>query len=126
MTMATSETKISDSYFLGLYLEAQAVFIDTFSDANARNEDRYGIINAGILLPISSDNRLQAMIELNETLDKKLWRTALAEGNQLGITPALRYVTDTLSFTAGAQLLSKDTNGYDDTIRWIGTFSHQF
>jgi hypothetical protein len=126
MFMATSETKILGDSFLGLYLEAQAVFIDTLSKANKKIQDRYGVINAGVLLPIGANNRLQAMLELNKTLEKKRWQTALAEGDQTGITQALRYVTDTLSFTAGAQFLSKDTKGYKDTIRWIGTFSHQF
>jgi hypothetical protein len=127
MVMATSETKISANSFLGIYLEAQAVFIDGFSAGiTTSTQDRYGVINAGILLPISANNRLQAMLELNKTTRKRRTNTALAEGDQTGITPALRYVTDTLSFTAGAQLLSKDTTGYEDTIRWIGTFSYQF
>jgi hypothetical protein len=127
MALATSETKIFTNSFLGLYLEAQAVFIDGFSGARAtETQDKYGVINAGVLLPVSTNNRFQAMIELSDTIGKRLGKTALAEGNQLAITPALRYVTDTLSFTAGAQLLSKDAKKYEDTTRWIGTFSYQF
>jgi len=126
MVMATSETKIGVNSFLGIYLEAQAVFLDTLSVTNKTGQDRYGILNAGVLLPISSNNRLQAMIEVNDTTDKKLSNTSLREGDQLGITPALRYVTDTLSITAGTQFLKKDTAGYKDTVRWIGTISYQF
>jgi hypothetical protein len=127
MVMATSETKIATNSFLGLYLEAQAVYIDGFSGTRSTNtQDQYGVINAGVLLPISTNNRLQAMLELNENLYKRRARTVLAENNQLGVTPALRYVTDTMSFTAGAQILNKDAKGYGNTIRWIGTVSYQF
>lgn len=127
MALATSETKIFTNSFLGLYLEAQAVFIDGFSaDHTTSTQDRYGVINAGVLLPVSANNRFQAIIELSDTIGKARYRTALAEGNQSSITPALRYVTDTLSVTAGAQFLSKDAKKYEDTTRWIGTFSYQF
>lgn len=127
MALATSETRILDSSFLGIYLEAQAVFIDGFSAGNTTStQDRYGVINAGLLLPVSANNRFQAMLELSGTVGKERRNTVLAEGDQSGITPALRYVTDTLSLTAGAQFLSKDMKGYEDTIRWIGTLSYQF
>ncbi len=127
MALASSETKILDNSFLGIYLEAQMVFIDGFSaGTKTSTQDRYGVLNAGLLLPISANNRFQAMLELSDTIKKTMGTTALAEGNQLGITPALRYVTDTLSITAGAQFLQKDTTGYKDTIRWTGTCSYQF
>jgi len=125
MVMATSETKIFNNSFLGIYLEAQAVFIDGFSAGYATStQDRYGVLNAGLLLPISPNNHLQAMLELNKTL--KARGASPDASNQTGITPALRYVTESLSITAGAQFLRKDTIGYDDTIRWIGTISYQF
>ena len=124
MALASSETKISTDFVLGLYMEAQMVFIDTFSAANTANEDRYGVLNAGVLLPVSADNRFQAMLELNDTINKNI--TGLAEGTQLGITPALRYVTNTMNVTAGAQFLKKDTTGFGDTVRWIVSFSRQF
>ena len=126
MVLATSETKISTNSFLGIYLETQAVFIDGFSGGYSTNtQDRYGVINAGVLLPISTSNQWQAMLELNNTVKKRNSASA-ADSNQSGITPAIRYVTVTRSFTAGAQILRKDTKGYDDTVRWIGTFSSQF
>ena len=127
MVLATSETRIGDNSFLGIYLETQAVFIDGFSAGNGTNtQDRYGVINIGLLLPISESNRLQAMLELSDNVRKRHTRTVLAEGDQSGVTPALRYVTDTLSVTAGIQFLRKDTKGYEDTLRWIGTLSYQF
>jgi hypothetical protein len=127
MVMASSETRIFDNSFLGLYIEAQAVYIDGLSGyKKTSTQDQYGIINAGVLLPVSTNNRLQAMLELNDTLYKRNTKTALGEGDQLSITPALRYVTDSMCFTAGAQLLHKDTTGYEDTIRWIGTVSYRF
>jgi hypothetical protein len=127
MALATSETSIASGSALGIYLETQAVFIDGFSYGKKTNtQDRYGVINVGVLLPVSTNNRFQAMIELSDTLGKKRSKTALAEGNHTGITPAIRYVTDALSVTAGAQFLLKDTKGYEDTIRWVGTISYQF
>jgi len=127
MALATSETSIASGSVLGIYLETQAVFIDGFSYGKKTNtQDGHGVINAGLLLPVSTNNRFQAILELNKTLKKRRSNTLLADDNQTAITPALRYVTDTLSVTAGAQLLSKDTKGYEDTIRWIGTLSYQF
>jgi hypothetical protein len=127
MVMASSETRIFSNSFLGLYVEAQAVYIDGVGSSHKTiTQDKYGVLNAGVLLPISTDNRLQAMIELNDTLFKRINNTPLAEGDQIGITPALRYVTKTLNFTAGAQFLHKDTKGYEDSIRWIGTVSYRF
>jgi len=127
MALATSETSIASGSVLGIYLETQAVFIDGFSYGKKTNtQDRYGVINVGVLLPVSTNNRFQAMIELSDTVGKKRSRTALGEGNYTSITPALRYVTDMLSVTAGAQFLLKDTKGYEDTIRWVGTISYQF
>jgi hypothetical protein len=127
IALATSETSIASGSVLGIYLETQAVFIDGFSYGKKTNtQDRYGVINVGVLLPVSTNNRFQTMIELSDTLGKKRSRTALGEGDQMSITPALRYVTDTLSVTAGAQFLSKEAKGYEDTIRWVGTISYQF
>jgi hypothetical protein len=127
IALATSETKISANSVLGLYLEAQAVFIDGFSKGHTTStQDRYAVINAGVLLPVSTSNHFQAMLELSDTLGKRRTRTALAEGDHMAITPALRYVTDILSVSAGAQFLHKDAKGYEDTIRWIGTISYQF
>jgi hypothetical protein len=124
MAMASSETKLTDFSFLGLYLEAQAVFID--QNSKTANTDRYGIINAGALLPISTNNRLQFIVEFNKTLYKKHINSPLSEGNESAITPALRYVTEKWNFTAGAQILSKNIKGYENTTRWIGTFGYKF
>jgi hypothetical protein len=122
LAMATSETKLSEFSFLGLYLEAQAIFLDKGSD-----RDRYAVINAGLLLPISKDNRLQGMLEYNTTFYKdKTTNSDLLAVNQSGITPGLRYATETMNITAGAQILSKDKNGYDGTIRWIATYGYKF
>jgi hypothetical protein len=130
MVMATSETKIFKNSFLGIYLEAQAVFIDGFSAGSTTNatntQDRYGVLNAGILLPISPNNQLQVMLEVNDTFKKSRKNVILGEGDQLGVMPGLRFVTDSLNITAGAQFLRKDAAGFEDTIRWVGTMSYQF
>jgi hypothetical protein len=104
------------------------VFIDGFSGGSStkNTEDRYGVLNAGVLLPISSSNRLQAMVEVSQTVSKTRSNTVLGEGNQFAVTPGLRYVTPSLSISAGAQFLRKEDAGFEDTIRWIGAVSYNF
>jgi hypothetical protein len=120
--MVSMETKLTDFTFLGLYLEGQAIFQD---QGNKATQDKYGVINAGLQLPISKDNRLQGILEYNKTLYKRA-NPALLEVNQRGFTPGLRYVTEKMNFTAGAQILSKNSKAYDSTTRWICTYGYKF
>ena len=125
VAMATSETKLGESSFLGLYFEGQVVFIDRGS--KTPNSDRYYVYNAGLLLPLSSDNRLQGMLEFNGITKKSGGTTAdPLEVNEGGVTPALRFVTKKLNVTAGAQIMDKKVAEYKDTVRWICTVGYTF
>ncbi len=122
LAMASLETKLTEFTFLGLYLETQAIFLD---QGNKAAQDKYGVINAGLQLPISKDNRLQGILEYNKTIYKRD-NPALLEVNQWGVTPGLRYVTKKMNFTAGAQFLSKSSNAYESSTRWICTYGYKF
>lgn len=127
LAMASSEIRTSGTSFVGLYAEAQAVFIDKFSGGRKTpTADKYGVLNAGVLLPISPGNRLQGMLEWNKVLYKDTVAGSVPAVNETGITPGLRYVGDRAHITLGAQFLSKDRNGFDNTIRWIATCGYTF
>jgi hypothetical protein len=126
LALVSSESSILDDSFLGLYLEAQAVFIDELvKGGTTSGAERYGTINVGMLFPLSSEGHLQAVVEYNQLLYKNNWRT-LYERNFNAVTPALRYVTGHLNVSMGAQLINKEQAGYDNTVRFIGTVSYTF
>lgn len=124
--LASSEAPLLEDYYLGLYVEAQAVFIDELvKGSKTPGAERYGYINLGMLFPVALDGHLQAIIEYNQLLYKNNWRV-LYERNFNALTPALRYVTDRFSMSVGAQAINKDAKGWDNTIRFIGTLSYTF
>lgn len=124
--LASSEAPILKDQFLGIYLEAQLVFIDAFTkgSGNTPTAEQYGVFNLGVLTPLAFDNRLQAIIEYNRLIDKN--RNTLNEQDYNVLTPALRFVTANLSVTFGAQLMNKSTAGHEDTVRYISTVSYTF
>jgi hypothetical protein len=132
LALASSESRILDDSFLGLYLEAQAVFIDELvKGSSTPGAERYGTINVGMLFPLSSEGSLQAVVEYNQLLYKSNWHPILKgptlnERNFNAFTPALRFVTERLNISIGAQLINKEQAGYDNTVRYIGTVSYTF
>jgi hypothetical protein len=128
LALASSEARILDDSFLGLYVEAQAVFIDEFARAGSTTPgaERYGIINGGMLFPLAFGGHLQAIIEYNQLLYKSNWRPPLNERNFNALMPALRYVTKRLNVSMGAQIINKEQAGYDSTVRYIGAMSYTF
>jgi len=108
MLIATSENKILDDSFIGVYFEGQAVYNDQIHRVGAvAKEEAYGVINAGLLFPISDDNRVQLGLEYNKVFKKDI--VTLNEGNYTAFTPSLRYAGDIFYAQAGVQFLSVDT-----------------
>ncbi len=126
IVLASSEAPILEDQFLGLYLEAQLVFIDTFTKGSNKTAtaEQYGMINGGVLMPFSFDNRFQAIIEYNRLFDKN--KNTLMERDFNAITPALRFATANLNVTIGAQVMKKRIDTYENTTRFIGTVNYSF
>lgn len=124
--VTTSEAPVFDEHLLGLYIEGQMVFIDEFTKygSHAPTAERYGVINAGVLMPIAFDNRLHAILEYNAILRKN--RPTLNERDFGAVTPSVRYVSRNFSATFGIQFLEKKKAKYEDTVRYIGTVSYMF
>ncbi|HAK60355.1 MAG TPA: hypothetical protein DCO77_08225 [Nitrospiraceae bacterium] len=124
MVMASSEARVLDDSFVGVYFEGQAVLIDQITRSNIASQEMYGVVNAGLLFPISEDNEVQFMLEYNQVFSKNF--ITLGEGNYTAIGPALRYVNRYFNFAFGGQFVNKETAGYDDTMRYFLAMSLNF
>ncbi len=131
MAIATSEKRVEDTV-IGLYLEAQAVFNDQYhgqprnTTADTSYMEKYGVVNAGLLVPISDDDHLQLMVEYNRVFKKDI--ETLYERNYSALTPGLRYVTENFNISVGVQRLNKEDTGSTaaNDNRYVGTMSYKF
>lgn len=128
MGIASWEGRTAAGRVLGVYAESQAVFIDelTKSGSSTRGAERYGVINGGVLFPVSEDNRLQLIAEYNQILYKERYRPTMIEGNQNAGTAAVRYVTKQFSTTAGLQYINKEKSTDQNTYRFVWKLSLTF
>ncbi len=122
MLIGTHEQEMPGNIVLGLYAEGQVVLVDQNSSSSMK--DKYGVINAGILLPIVENNRLQLILEYNLVFDKDI--QTLYEGDYHALTPGLRYVTPQLNITAGVQFMRKEDTTAGNDQRYVGTISYRF
>jgi len=106
---------------LGVYADGQVAGQDL---TEARLEDLYGIMNAGLLLPISKNQNLQMFIEYSLVTGKDT--TTLSGGNFTAFTYGLRLVSAQFNLTFGTQFLRKRVEGYDNSGRVIGLISMKF
>lgn len=114
-----------DNIVIGLYAEGQIVLNDQLeSKQNDPYRDKYGVLNAGILVPVTKGRQLQVMMEFNYVTKKNV--ITPEGGDYTGWTPGLRFVTPSLNITAGVQFLTKDQPGFENDRRYIGTLSYQF
>lgn len=124
MAIASLEGRTSGGRVLGIYAESQAVFIDELlKGGKTPGAERYGIINGGILLPVSADNRLQFIAEYNQILYKSSYRPTMLEGNQNAATAAFRFVTEQFSTTMGVQYINKEKSTDQNTYRFVWKIS---
>lgn len=97
--LASAEVDLSPSlhyyYHAGLYANA-GIFI---RDLGKPTEERHGLLDLGIALPLSPSRRLQLIFEANTTLRNEI----PLQGNYTGLTAALRYVTSSFQLTGGIQ-----------------------
>jgi hypothetical protein len=115
-----TEIKLKD-HILGIYADGQVAGQDL---ADKKLKDLYGIINAGLLFPISKYQNLQMLIEYSLITQKDM--ITLSGGDYSALTYGLRLVTERLNLTIGTQSIHKKLEGYDNSGRVIGLMSIKF
>ncbi len=106
---------------VGIYADGQLAGQDI---AERRLQDLYGIMNAGLLFPISKYRNLQMFMEYSLITRKDI--KTVSGGDYTAITYGLRLVTDRFNLTIGTQSLHKKLEGYDNSSRVIGLMSAKF
>ncbi|MDA8422368.1 MAG: hypothetical protein M0Z89_03440 [Nitrospiraceae bacterium] len=126
MLIGTHEKEMpEEDIVIGFYVEGQVVLNDQLEGRlNNPYRDKYGVINAGILVPITEGRQVQVIVEYNYVTRKDVLTPE--GGNFSAVTPGLRFVTPSLNITAGVQFLTKDLPGFENDQRYIGTLSYQF
>ena len=115
-----TEIKWKD-HILGIYADGQMAGQDL---TDKKLKDLYGIINAGLLFPISKYQNLQMLIEYSLITHKDVM--TLSGGGYTALTYGLRLVTERLNLTIGTQSIHKQLEGYDNSGRVIGLMSIKF
>jgi hypothetical protein len=125
MLIGTTEKEMPGDYFIGIYFEGQLVFNDNLrGPSSSAYSDKYGVFNGGILLPLTSDRRFQAILEYNAVTKKDV--VTLYDKDYSALMPGLRYVTPNLNISIGVQFLQRDQAGFDNDARYVGTISYVF
>jgi hypothetical protein len=125
MLIGSSETEMPDDIVLGVYFEGQIVYNDSlpWEDADS-DSDRYGVLNAGLLLPLNANRNLQAIVEYSSVVKKNI--PTIYEENHHAIMPALRFVTEKLNLSVGVQFYHRTDDAATNNRRYIGTLSYAF
>lgn len=105
-------------HILGIYADGQIAGHDL---KDKELKDWYGIVNAGLLFPISKYQNLQMFIEYSLITQKDVM--TLSGGDYTALTYGLRLVTERFNLTIGTQSLHKQIENYDSSGRVIGLMS---
>lgn len=125
MLIGAHEMEMPDGIVLGLYAEGQVVLIDQLEEKGSSSyQEKYGVINLGVLIPVTEDNEWQVIAEFNSVSQKDI--ATLGETDYTAFMPGLRYVTPTLNMTVGVQFLNKDLPGVKNDLRYIATLGFLF
>ena len=89
-----------------------------------RFRDIYGILNIGLLYPISKYRNLQAIVEYN--LVNGVNKISEVGGDYTALTFGLRMVSEQFNLTIGTQFLRKRVDGFDNSSRVVGMGSIKF
>lgn len=115
LLLASAEVDLSPSlfyyYYVGFYANA-GVFIQ---DLDKPTEEKHGLIDLGIALPLITSRQLQFILETNATARNEI----PLQGNYTAITGALRYVTPFFHLTGGVQHRLKRDKDVEDTDRFV-------
>jgi hypothetical protein len=106
-------------------VDGQMVVRDSTDD---RFRDTYGIMNIGLLYPISKYRNLQMIIEYNlvNGLDDKINKISDVGGDYTAVTFGLRLVSERFNLTIGSQFLRKRVEGFENSSRVLGMVSIKF
>jgi hypothetical protein len=113
--MASSESQLTDTGYIGLYFDLEA---DSY-DQGTSSQDNFYAGNFGILIPLSDDNRLQAIAEAN-MVDKR----AAPVDNYNAVTAGARYTGDVFQYSLAGQTLNRKDGTTTD--RLLFTLTAQF
>ena len=89
-----------------------------------RFRDTYGILNIGLLFPISKYRNLQVIVEYN--LVNGIDKISDVGGDYTALTFGLRLVSERFNLTIGSQFLHKQVEGFENASRVIGMASIKF
>jgi len=109
-----SEANLTDNTYIGMYLDLSATSIDPGEPTAQTYSDN----SIGLLFPISNDNRLQLILEYNVIGGRTF--AYLGSTNYSAFTWGLRYASDTLKMSLGAE--NRDNN----TSKVIATVGFEF
>jgi len=110
-----------EEHIFGIYADAAMVYRDL---SNSLNKDRYGTMNAGILLPISKQRNLQLFLEYGFVGGKDVVNVYGLD--YTAITYGLRMVSERVNLTIGTQFMHKERLGYGDSGKVVGMGSIKF
>jgi hypothetical protein len=110
-------------YILGVFADAQ-VAVQDLSDQYSR--DSYGIMNLGLIFPISKYRNLQMILEYNQLTGKEKTTVNIDGVNHNAVTYGLRLVSERFNLTFGAQFIHNTVEGYTDSSKIIGMMSMKF
>jgi hypothetical protein len=119
--LATGREIAWGDHIVGLYADAQVVVHD---QSDGRSRDSYGVMNAGLIFPISKYRNLQMLLEY--TIVNGVDKVTQEGGDYSAITYGLRMVTERFNLSIGTQFLRKDVEGFDNSTRIIGMTSIKF
>ena len=89
-----------------------------------RFRDTYGILNIGLLYPISKYRNLQVIAEYN--MVNGIDKISVVGGDYTALTFGLRLVSERFNLTIGSQFLHKQVEGFESASRVIGMASIKF
>jgi len=125
MVIGTAEKEMPGDYFIGVYFEGQVVYKDKIPWTDGKSySEKYGVVNAGLLFPLTESRKLQAMFEYTTVVKKNI--PTVNAMNSTGLMPGLRYVTEHANISVGVQFYHRDEAGFNDTLRYVGTLSYAF
>jgi hypothetical protein len=125
MVIGTSEQEMPGDYFIGIYFEGQIVNTDRLPGEDAKPySEKYGVVNVGLLFPLTESRSLQAILEYNTVVKKDI--PSVYEQNHKAYMPGLRYVTENFNISLGLQFINREDPVFEDDLRYIGTLSYAF
>lgn len=121
--LATGTEILWRDHVLGIYADAQMAVQDLSNDLY---RDRYTIVNAGMLFPISKQRNLQIFVEYNVVSGKDV--SNIDGLNYSAVTSGLRLVSEKFNLSMGTQFLHKEKEPgmYSNAGRVIGMVSVKF